>query len=440
MFTPPRFVVIDDNQNHLDAIVTAIQSLGSVSARVHYTPEQDVPKELFSAVRAIFIDLQLQDRAASSDFNRHFAEIQRILGSVIQPTSGPYILVVWTDKPERVAELEIYLGKKFFVEKPYIKPIVIVPLSKTKYINDDTGEHTSGDLLQDIRMHLSSQPSMNALVQWEAEVFAATTRVLADVTTLAANLSGDAPLPTLLKRLAAEAVGHANVADDPRSSVQASLLPLLQDHLQNASDYGEDWSRAFESAVEPPPPLSKTQVSMLNTKLHVTVHDEDRSMSALGWGAVCELEPDLDWGEFGLANENEFKEQVVRNNVQIDWIKYKDDLAVKQIRIGAACDYAQKTSGPIPFALVALLPERAGEKPHELKPKSTGWISPELNLGGGTVQLFVQPRFVRIRGESVAVDFKAIARIKEQLLLELVEAVGHHSSRPGIVRFQSRAS
>lgn len=436
MFTPPRFVVIDDDLNHLDAIVTTIQSLGSVCARVHYKPEQDVPKELFTAVRAIFIDLQLQDRSASSDFNRHFAEIQRILGNVIQPTGGPYILVVWTDKPERVTELQAYLAKKFFVDKPYTKPIAIVPLSKTDYISIDTGEQTSGNLLEDIRTHLNAQPAMNALVQWEAEVLGAATKVLADVATLAAEFDGDASLPTLLRRLAVEAVGHANAADDPRASVHAALLPLLQDHLQNAPDVNSEWGRAFESATEPAPLLSKAQVSLLNTKLHVTKQDEARPVSALAWGAACELESDIDWSEFGLKDEAEYREQVVAKNLKIEWAKYKDKVKVAQIRIGAACDYAQKTTGPIPYALAALLPVREGEKAHELTPKSTAWISPELDFGDGIVQFFVQPRFVRVRGEGVAAKFKTFGRIKEQLLLELVEAVGHHSSRPGIVRFQ----
>lgn len=294
MFTPPRFVVIDDDLNHLDAIVTTIQSLGSVCARVHYTPEKDVPKELFAAVRAIFIDLQLQDRSASSDFNRHFAEIQRILGNVIQPTGGPYILLVWTDVPNRVTELQAYLEKKLFVDKPHTKPIAIVPLSKTDYISIETGEPTAGSLVEDIRKHLRAQPAMNAIVQWEAEVLGAATRVLADVTALAGEISGDAPLPTLLKRLAVEAVGHANATDDPRASVQAALLPLLQDHLQNAPYVSGEWSRAFESAATPAPPLSKAQASMLNTKLHVTRQDVTRPVSPVAWGAICELEPDID--------------------------------------------------------------------------------------------------------------------------------------------------
>ncbi|EQM75843.1 hypothetical protein L687_02045 [Microbacterium maritypicum MF109] len=336
-----------------------------------------------------------------------------------------------------MTELQAYLEAKFFIDMPYTRPIAIVPLSKTNYINIGTGHQTAGNLLEDIRTHLSAHPAMSALVQWEAEVYGAASRVLADITSLAAELEATAPFPTLLKRLAVEAVGHANASEDPRTSVQAALLPLLQDHLQNTADASVGWERAFESAVEPAPALSKQQVGLLNTKLHVTKNDDTRPISPLAWGAVNELEMSLDWNEFGLVDEDEYREYVVAKNLKIEWAKYKGNVKIAQIRIGAACDYAQKTSGPVPYVLAALVPVRDGARPHELTPKSTGWISPEVDFGSGIVQLFVEPRFVRVRGETTAAAFKPIGRIKEQLLLELVSAVGHHSSRPGIVRFQA---
>lgn len=442
MFTPPRFVVIDDDEKHLDAIVATIQSLGSVCARVHYSAEVDVPAELFTAVRTIFIDLQLLNRAASSDFRPHYAEIQRILGNVIRADGGPYLLVVWTDKPEQVAELEAYLETPFFAEKPFARPIAIVPLSKTDYIDLGTGHQTAGNLLEDIRTHLGAQPAMNALVQWEMEVLGAAGKVLADVATLATELNGVGALPTLLQRLAVEAVGYANAVDDPREGVQAALLPLLQDHLQNAPVGSGDWDRAFEGAVEPAPGISKAQVGLLNSKLHITKQDAARPISPLAWGAVCELETDIDWSEFGLDDEAQYREQVVGKNLKLEWSKYedKDKINIVQIRIGAACDYAQKTVGPIPYVLAALLPEREGVRPHDLNPKSTAWISPELDIDGNIVQFFVDPRYVRVRGGKAAASFAVIARIKEQLLLALVSAVGNHSSRPGIVRFVASAS
>ncbi|GMA37560.1 hypothetical protein GCM10025876_37640 [Demequina litorisediminis] len=142
--------------------------------------------------------------------------------------------------------------------------------------------------------------------------------------------------------------------------------------------------RSFEGATEPPPALSKTQVGLLNTKLHVTRQDTARPISPLAWGAVCEPEPGIDWSEFGVADEATFVSEIVAKKVRIDLKNYAPGIA--QIRIGAACDYAQKATGPIPYALAALLPVKDGDRTHELQPKSTGWLSPELDFGSGIVQ------------------------------------------------------
>jgi len=383
MFTPPRFIAVDDNQEHLGAIASTIQELGSACARVHYTPERDVPADLFRRARAIFIDLQLQDRSASSDMNKHYAEIQRILGNVISDSNGPYMLIVWTDAPQAVSGLEEYLDKRFFAEKPHARPVSIVPLPKTDYIDLGTGRETGRNLFDAIRQHLNANGAASALMHWESEVLDAAAGVVAEVTSLATELDGPAALPTLLKRFAIEAVGLPNVDTEPRSALQTALLPLLQDNLQNAPVEGAEWNRAFENATTPVPSLSRDQASLLNTKLHLLRPDADHPISPLGWGAICELEPDLDWGEFGLADATaeglvgaeRYKSEIISRGVTIDLPQYKDGITFVQIRIGAACDYAQKTTGPIPFVLAALLPPRSGNKLHELKPKSTAWLS-----------------------------------------------------------------
>lgn len=436
MLTPPRFVVIDDDAKHLEAIVSTMQSLGSACAKIHYTSVRDPDRELFKTVRAIFMDLQLLNRSATSDFRQHYAEIQRILDLVIHVEGGPYLLVVWTDMPNRVVELRQYL-ERFFARKPFVRPVAILPLSKTRYINSATGEATSRDLVEEIRTHLRKHPAMNSLVQWETDVLGAAARVLADISTLACELEGETSLPTLLKRLANEAVGHKNAGEDPRAAVQAALLPMLQDHLKNSNVVAADWADPFDGAVDPAPPLSKSQVALLNNRLHITNQNTDRPISPLAWGAVCEIEEEIDWNELGLESEEHYVREIVATNVRID-LKKSSEIEVVQIRIGAACDYAQKACGPIPYALAAVLPGKQGLKAHALHSNSTGWISPEVDLGNGVVQLFVEPRFVRVRGETSAASFEVISRIGEQLLLELVSTVSHHGSRPGIFRFVSR--
>lgn len=443
MFTPPRFVVIDDDIKHLHAIADAVQVLGSVCARVHYQLETDVPVEPFRGVRVIFMDLQLQDRAMTSDFNRHFAEIQRILSKVINPRGGPYLLVLWTDRPERATELSEYL-ESFFTGTPHTRPVALVALSKMDHIDLATGEliGDGGGLRDAIISKLAESPAAAALVQWENDVLDASARVLADLMELSSD-AGPVPeaLATLLKRLATEAVGQVNADADKKSSVDAALLPLLQDHMQNAAIDGSAetvWSKAFEGAPGSLPQLRKPQVARLNTMMHVTLPSGHHPIAPTSWGAICEIEDSIDWREFGYDSAETCAE-AVRKSVKIDWPKYKDKSRLLQVRIGAACDYAQKADGPIPYALALALPERVEVKPHGLAENSTAWISPALVLGAlGVVQLLVDPRFVRVRGAEQTGSFTVVGRVKEQLLLELVSAVSMHGARPGIVRFKAQ--
>lgn len=436
MFTAPRFVVIDDDPNHLAAIANNVQRLGSACAQVVYSPEVDPPKELFSAVRILFMDLQLRDRSASSDFKNHYAEIQRLLQHVIEAPAGPYLLVLWTDSPDRADELLTYLEKNLFPDAPHTRPVGIVPLSKNDFISAKTGAETSEGLLAAILELLEEQPAMSALLLWESEVVGAASLVLADIVTLAGELAQEKALANLLRTICVSAVGGANVELNPRSSLQAALLPLLQDHLQNGEYQSESWSSFFDDAMDSGRTLTKRQVTLLNTKFHVTRPDGSQPIAASEWGAISTLETNMDWGEFDLQSAEQFVQREVSRhvgNLSAEQIAGTD---VVQIRVGAACDYAQKASGPIPYVLAALLPGKTDEvKRHKLASNATCWLSPEVDLGGGPVQIFVDPRFVRVRGPASTAEFTPIARIKEQLLLALVATIGHHNMRPGITSF-----
>ena len=94
MFAPPRFVVLDDNPNHLSAIVNVFQMLGAPCLGVVYDPGGELESGAFRGVRALFMDLHLIESAATTDEVRHYATIVSILEEHISPTGGPFILVV----------------------------------------------------------------------------------------------------------------------------------------------------------------------------------------------------------------------------------------------------------------------------------------------------------------------------------------------------------
>ena len=450
MFVPPRFIVIDDKIAHAQAIAACVQELGSSCATVLYSVEQDVPKDVFVGARVIFMDLQLLDSAAG-DFRRHYAEIQRILGQVITSSGGPYMLVLWTDAPERADELQRYLEEHLFAASPYARPVSLLALSKTDYIDLDTGVPTnSAELGRKIREDIRSVPSLAALLQWESDVLSATNGVLKIVMSAAMTPEGGMELGSVLKRIAVEAAGEHHAQSEPSAAVHSALLPLLQDQLQYVVPDELStgiWAAAFTGAPTDLPQLSKENAANLNSHLHIKIAADD--VEPTEWGALSELEDDFDWEDFGLQDAQDFVSRIPLKGVVTKWQDTVFDmttpkstprrLQIGQIRVGAACDFAQKTDGPIPFVLATFIPVRTDspKKSPTLMQRSTAWLSPLLEVGAwGRGFLFVEPRFARTRGEQQTSGFLVLARVREQLLIELIGALAHHTARPGITQFE----
>ena len=111
MFTPPRFVVVDDKPEHLDAILDVFQTLGAPCQGVAYDAERGLDNRHLAGVRVLFVDLHLTDLAATTDETRHFAIIAGILEDGTRATGGPFVLVVWTEHEHLVTQLTTYLDE-----------------------------------------------------------------------------------------------------------------------------------------------------------------------------------------------------------------------------------------------------------------------------------------------------------------------------------------
>ncbi len=457
MFTPNRFVIVDDEEAHLIAIRKTLEHLGSSCVAIRFVPGDPMPSEPFKRARVIFMDLQLLDRQGSTDYKRHYGAIQGILQTTIPVDGGPFVMVVWTDKPELVSELEAYLGDHLYDKHPHARPIKVLAMSKTEFIDIDTGEAKNPQaLLEHVRTQLATEPALAALLQWETDIIEASDRVVHDIMGFA-TAAGESPdLPIALKRMATEAVGAPNVERDPQGAVHSALLPLLQDHVQyevvGDPEHPDLWDKTFSEAPASIPELNREQAADLNTQIHLGKISP--TLKPTTWGAICELEEKLNWRrEFGLASAEDYRVHAGKRVMNGPGGSPPDPekMRLVQIRIGAACDYAQKTDGPIPFVLACFIPVYEFPKPDpnakkaskpkplgvlKLDPRATAWLSPVLRLPNwGLGHLLVDPRFVRIRGSGFAKNYVRVARLREQLLMELIAVVSQHSSRPGITAF-----
>jgi hypothetical protein len=442
MFSGPRFVIVDDKKEHLESIVGALRKLGAHGLGVIYSPEAELNASDFSGVRGLFLDLQLTDNLAVTDWGRHYASIQTILEDNIAPFGGPFLVILWTSAPDRALELEDYLHKGIDKEHAYARPLAVLPLSKTDYIELANGSLKEGvDLVAAVRDKLSERPALASAVQWEHEVLnsaGAVVRHLFDdiVVALEPEARSEA-MGNLLRRAAIEAVGLPNLRGSERLAVHSALLPLLTDEILNSSvddATKHQWSDSFNDAQKQLPTLSSREAAKLNSRLHIA-HSLSGQLRADDWGALTAIPNNFSWWSVGFSSKESWLAK------HTPWANMSEDAKkntrVFKLRVGASCDYAQKRRAPIPYVLAAAVPVKADGKLHKLPSTSNSWVSPLLLLDEHVVQLVVDPSMTMFMPPSLARLEKAKLRLKEQLLVELVHAISTYSARPGIMQFRS---
>lgn len=442
MFTPPRFVVVDDNPVHLTAILDVLQKLGTSCLGVTYDPEQELDKQNFEGVRALFLDLHLTDLAATTDKRRHFAIIAGLLEDNISPAGGPFILVVWTEHEDEVDSLKDYLDDADAIdaEKPHARPLAIMHLPKGRFIDVNTGEPRAdrADALRAaVQDAVREKPQVEALLHWEADVQAAAGATLATMMELVPDeernsVSFADGLDEILSRLAGAAVGEPHVENDPRAAINSALAPILADRVvnQHASEAAlEVWRRALTRAGRGG--LAFAASGKVNRMLHVAAPSE--TVGATDWGAVVEL-PDAWWGD---DDEMRNRFGVTRGDLLEEAYKLKSEdwegCRPRLIRIGAACDYAQARPGPLTYLFGLEIPveaRRSGKAP------ASEWKSPTLVVEPRKVpfELAVNSRFPLNAVLAHTKTWRPVYRLREQLLMQLISHAGSYLARPGIVQ------
>ena len=346
IFTPPRFVVVDDNPQHLDAILNVFQELGSPCLGVTYEPEKGLDKTNFEGVRALFLDLHLIDHTPTTDDKQHFAHIAGLLVDNISPTGGPFVLIVWTAYPQSVHQLKDYIDESVKPTNLYARPLAVVGLPKGRFINVDTGEVLADKaraLRDAVAATVKDRPQFAALLSWESDVQAAAGETLATLLELVPAESQRSArfadgLGDVLGRLADAAAGKHATAN-PRAAITSALAPILADRIVNqrgSEAASEAWGHAITGKGDTP--LGSDITGRVNRMLHLAVHPAE-TIKPFDWGAV--VFPGAWWtdGEvkarFGVTLcellEDEYKLKK-GDGERCRW---------RLVRVGAACDYAQ---------------------------------------------------------------------------------------------------
>jgi hypothetical protein len=383
----------------------------------------------------------------SSDNQQHYSHIATILEDNIHSDGGPFVLVIWTEYAELRADLTAYLDDRLDPEKPHARPLAILCLEKEKYITPETGAVQHPEALREaVLSAITARPQLAALLSWEAEVIKATGATLAALLGLIdPGRRTTAQYPTalneLLSLLANASVGKSNVSSDRRGAITAALAPLLLDRIYNQTTSPESkevWDRAVTlhqgSSLDDLSPLG---AGRLNRMLHVALPGAEEFRSH-DWGAVASmpeewLEPKEMKCRFGAKAPTILGEE----------FKVFDEgdrarCRFRLVRVGAVCDYAQGRFGPIPYLLGLEIPAEITLARTDRKPPKAEWLSPVLVVDDSPFYLAVNCRYLITVPKSQVKSWTAVYRLREQLLMDLIDYAGGYISRPGKVELRAR--
>ena len=324
---------------------------------LRFDPEFPFEKTAFRGVRALFLDLHLITGVKTTDEKQHFANIASILETNISEIGGPFIVILWTEHAHLAQKLIDYLDGSLDAARPWCRPLAIIPLAKERFINVTSGwTEAADDLRAAVQEALAANPQLSALISWETDVLAAAGETLASLISLVpgdeqTNQRFAGALDGVLSRLAVEAVGKKHVADNPRIAVSSALAPILADRIVNqdvTTATAAIWTQAVTRHGEKQlPQATPVEAGGINRMLHVAVVGSENIRSS-DWGAVSEIPANL-WTDAALNDMLGVSiDDLLREEFKINRADHAQ-CRPRLIRIGAACDHAQKRPGPIPF-------------------------------------------------------------------------------------------
>ena len=431
MLTTPRVLAIDDDQNHLEGLARALNQYGVACLQFHFTGDTTDIKPC-PHVRVIFVDLHL-GKGPVSDHSRDFGIIGGFIEETVRP-SGPYFIVLWTMYPEEAEKLKGNLEARLH---GVAKPFAVLPLDKAKFLDAAGNVKSTGKLVDTIAAIAKKQSQIVALLNWENRVLGAAADTVSSILSLASSGGGAVNQPEevgrLLARLAVEAVGREHVEQDRFRAVNEALLPILADRisaLRSADDANEAWEEAFSEADVRTRSLSPDEAAKLNRSFHIETSVQANTGSERG--SVIPLPGNLSGeqfeGMFGLKQEIVAKKQFGCKNFLTANERFRWVLVQSQ----AACDYAQRQPGSIPFFLGLQIDASNVKKD---TPPAALWASPPFEIDDRIQVLRVSARFQVSLPVHLAETNSPLYRLRDQLLTDLIHHVHTYGARPGMISF-----
>jgi len=437
MFTPARYVIVDDDAAELKQLADCLQKIGAPCLPLKYDEAEGIDAGHLRGVRLLFLDLHLTTGAQTTDVAQASAVIVGMLEEGVSATAGPYVIILWTKHQEQREAFDAYVMANL---DPSKRPLAILSLDKNDYLG---GGNAGQKLTDDVGKIIEADPRLRALLDWEREVLKAAGTTLAEVGGLVAAEDRTAArfserLDEVLSLLAFEAVGEASAQADPYGAVNAALMPILADRIANQrvdATSNAVWKGAVTKIGKVPSP-SLVEAARLNSMLHLAASTTEE-LKPGNWGAVTLL-PDAEQEEGPMLARFNLPAKPMLS--EIFCLEKKPDRKSSRLcvlRIGASCDYAQNRKGPIAFMLGAIVPAEAIRDPARL-PKAE-IVTPPLAVGGfeGAVRFVFNAHLTFTMVPAEFTNWEPLCRLREQLLMQITTHGAQHSTRPAIISFRA---
>ena len=342
--------------------------------------------------------------------------------------------MLWTNFEDQAAEIHKYLSERL---QDAAKPLAVAAIGKAPYLDSDDTLQSIEKLSNAILAIVNRHPALAVLLDWEEGVLDAAGNTVSSILKLAdrPGAGSNEEIARLLANLAIAAVGEKHVEDNRFRAVNEALLPILADRIAftraQRSD-GEAWQAVVSVSGAGNGPSLK-EAAALNRLLHIAVPESINEGSERG--AVVALPAKMSAAGFmstsGLASTEAIEKQFGCK----EFTECGDVFRWVLVQSQAACDYAQKQPGPIPFYLGLCLPAtkiRKGQRPAAL------WCSPCFEWQGESRHLLVNARFPVSLAHAEAVDATPVFRLREQLLNALIYHVHNQGARPGYIEIRGK--
>lgn len=435
MFPGAKIVVVDDDSEHLEAVVVALRRLGLACLSYHYPDERPTAETAFGGIRLLITDINLVGGNSPGNDAATLGPPASLIDRIISPENGPYALITWSTTDLHQALIQRMLDQGFADDK---MPFFSVPLAKADFLGDPDGFQS------EIKLLLTNNAPFGALLDWERRVSRASERVLFNVSQLSVRFVGNDAAERMdrtLSKLAVNAFGQANVADHRFEATNEALMPILMDAISTELFSVEDkdiWSKAVTKHGEKAA-LAADVMSKLNTAVNLEVLPDIKPHRR---GAILEV-PETWLGD----DEFEKRFGAKPNRLRGDFLKLKEPKSPRWVlvQVQAACDFSQGNIGTVPYFLGAIVPSacvRMQKDGADLKQPGSVWASPCFDVhasfcdGSFSLEILtgvVHPMTIRTIEES---NFRVLGRLKDQIVSSIAYLGNTNNSRPGFISFR----